>query len=177
MKKIIFITIIGLAAFGLLFSFVALPMAKNISQNEKTLAKKSQEYSNLQERYEALKKTHENADQTQAIYDKVAGLWPDDKSVSNFIVSLDDLALNKSLTFDNVTIVENTQTVKKTADSSKNTSVQFSFTTSGSYSQILETLKSLEKFERFNKISSVDLTAKDDGVISAKVSGEVYYGK
>ena len=175
-QKIIFATVIGLASFGLLFAFVALPLTQNISQNKKNLAKKSQEYSNLQESYETLKKTHENAAETENIYKKVIGLWPDDKDVSNFIVSLEDLAIGGSLTFDNVSIVES-QKVSKKADSSKATGIQFSFNTSGSFGAILETLRKLEKFERFNNISLVDLSTKSDGAISAKVSGEVYYGK
>lgn len=175
-QKTIFAIIIGLTAFGLLLGFVALPLAKNIGQNKRALDKKGQEYNNLQERFEVLRKTHQDAEQTQAIYNKVTGLWPDDKDVSNFIVSLEDLAISQSLTFDSVSIVENVKASKKTADS-KTVGVQFSFNTSGSFGQILETLRRLEKFERFNEISSVELTTKSDGAISAKVNGEVYYGK
>jgi len=175
-KKVIFTTIIGLAAFGLLFAFVALPLTQNIGQHKRTLDKKSLEYSSLQERYETLKRTHENAAQTEAIYNKVTGLWPDGKEVSNFIVSLENLAISQSLTFDNVSIVESAKASPKTADS-KVAGVQFSFNTSGSFSVMLETLRKLEKFERFNNVSSVDLATKSDGTISAKVNGEIYYGK
>lgn len=175
-QTMLFQSIIGLAAFALLFAFVALPLTQTISQNKRTLDKKSQEYNALSEKYDTLKRTQENAAQTEAISNKVAGLWPDDKAVSNFIVSLDDLAILENLTFDNVSVVESAKANTKDKGP-KVSSVQFSLNTSGSFGIILDTLKKLEKFDRFNKITSVDLATKNDGMVSAKVNGEIYYGK
>lgn len=159
-----------------LTSFVALPLSENIEQDKRLLAKKESDYETSQEKVLILRKTAGDETKTNEIREKTLLLWPDDKAISNFIVDLEELAVSENLTFDNLSISENTPDPKNKSGSGYKT-VQFSFDTKGSYDRVINIITKLEKFERFNSMKSLAIASKDSENVSAKFTGEIYYGK
>jgi len=177
-KKLILILILILAVESIIFSFVSMPLAGNIFEAKKTLVKKESELAGLKDKLAVLKETKANSAETDQIYRKAKDLWPDDKGVSNFIVNLEDLAKSEALTFDSIAIQE--ATAAKSAKAAKGKSsqaVQFNFNSSGSYEKMMNIIRKLERFDRFNRLTSLNLTTKEADNVAVKIMGEIFYGK
>lgn len=170
-KKTIFAIVLILATFGLVLGFVIFPTLANIQKNKDVIGKKEAEIKAVDKKIQALSRANQKSSDLEEIIKKTNGLWPDDKSVSNFIVSLEDLAKSGELTFDSLSMSE------KTNAKSKTNSIRFSFDTAGRYDQIFGTVSKLEKFDRFNTIDSLSLNTDEQGKISARFIGSIYYGK
>lgn len=181
-KKIIMPLILLVSLYAIIVFLVLLPAIGSISESKIVLSKRTAELQTIENKINVLKQTGSDKEKTDTILATVSELWPDNKDVSTFIISLENMAKNQGLTFNNVSISEPAKTSStegsdtKSATLNKN-SVQFAFDTSGNYDQIDQIVKSLENFERFDSITSVTLSATTGSNLNAKFTGLIYYGK
>lgn len=174
-KNFIFFLIVFLIGGGLLVFFIIWPTTQNIAETKKAISKSENELLQAQTKYDNLRKISKS-ENTASMLTKITDLWPENKEISNFVISMENLAKSENLTFNNLSLSD--IATKKTKGSKDTSSkVQFSFTTEGQYTQIMSVIKKLEKFERYNTITNLAFTKKGDGNINATITGVIYYGK
>jgi Tfp pilus assembly protein PilO len=161
--------------FLLISFFVAWPLVNQIESSQANIENKYADFQSMMEKSESLKKAAKNSSEMAEINSKVMALYPDSKDVSNFIIDLEKIAEEENITLNNLSISEPKTTPKK-GDKSAGSTIQFDFSTEGSYSQMSSLVKKLEQFSRINTINTLNIASKGDDLINIKISGMIYYG-
>jgi Tfp pilus assembly protein PilO len=151
--------------------FLIIPASTSIKQNQKLLTEKIERYTSQEKKISTLQSIQGKSEEQTSQLEKINSLWPDEKQVSNFIVDLENMANIENITLRNITISESANSKNK-----KDSEIQFSFDTKTSFNQILNIIKNLEKFSRFNTIKQLGFANDSEGLISLKVTGSIYYG-
>lgn len=176
-KKYIILSALANIIIAILVFLVILPSSLSIADNKKAIAKSQNELDSIQRKTDDLKKIARSKN-TAEMLQKINSLWPNDKEISAFIINLENLAKEQSLTFDNLSIAEIAKAKPKKSGENKSSSsdIQFSFSTSGGYDQVMTIIRKLESFSRFNAVSSIQMTRKDQTTVSMQITGLIYYG-
>jgi Tfp pilus assembly protein PilO len=157
--------------------FFILPSVQDIKANKKVLAVKQSEFISKEEEITALKSAQKNPEELKDKITTINNLWPDDKTVSNFIVDLENLANSEGLTFNNVTVSEAKTSTNSKSKTKKIQTISFSFDTKASFDQDISLINKLEKFSRFNSVDSISFSKDNEGLVTMKISGSIYYGQ
>lgn len=159
----------------LLIFFVVTPLVQNVRQNKKMLADKQALFISQEEKASLLKNMQKNPEVLKNKVGVIDSLWPNDKEVSSFIVDIENLANAKGITIKNVAISENV--ISKEKSKTKRSSIQFSFDIKTDFDKDMAMIKSLEKFVRFNNLRQLNFSKDEEGLVSMKVTGLIYYGE
>lgn len=188
-KTIIYI-VIALAAFGALTYFVFLPQIKSsfllFAQN----AVKKEEVSNLEQEKANINSLKKEEKQTEKLSNTLSSMLPGKKEAGEFMIEIEALAINSNVTFADIKFSEEKKTAPPAASSSdestskkstvKGTSTEkfkemiFEITTKGSYQDIMNFLKGLEKINRAITLEKCDLS-ETKRIIQASIKGKAYY--
>jgi Tfp pilus assembly protein PilO len=150
-----------------------IPFIQSIRENKEILSKKQTELLEKEEKILILKNWQKNSDKLKAKVEKINALWPNDKDVSKFIVDLENLANQENLTLRNVTVSESNS---KSKSKNKRKEIQFSFDTKSDFGKDLATITQMERFSRFNTIKQINFNRDEEGLVTMKVTGTIYYG-
>lgn len=188
-KTIIYI-IAALVAFGALTYFVFLPQIKSsfllFAQN----AVKKEEASNLEQEKANMNNLKKEEKQTEELSNTLSSMLPSKKEAGEFMIEIEVLALNTNVTFVDIKFSEEKKTAPAAASSSeestnKKSTVKgastekfkemiFEMTVKGSYQNVMNFLKGLEKINRAITIEKCDLS-ETKGIIQASIKGKAYY--
>lgn len=188
-KTIIYI-IAALVAFGALTYFVFLPQIKSsfllFAQN----AVKKEEASNLGQEKANMNNLKKEEKQTEELSNTLSSMLPSKKEAGEFMIEIEALALNTNVTFVDIKFSEEKKTAPAAASSSeestnKKSTVKgastekfkemiFEMTVKGSYQNVMNFLKGLEKINRAITIEKCDLS-ETKGIIQASIKGKAYY--
>ena len=162
-----------IVTLALISIFVTRPLLSNINETKRVLVLKNDELSDLQDKTIKLQKIAKTTDPDES-YVKVSHLLPDNAEVGNFIIQLENLSTNRQVLIKDLSIAE----IKNIKEIGKVTpSTQFFFDFDANYQTLLQLVRDLESFERFNSIETINLLSQDNQAIAVKISGRIFYGK
>lgn len=200
-KSIISISIYLLLFFALIL-LILLPTSKKLKQNKILIKEKNATLENNFSKISSLQKVEKNIDEFNKINETVVGYLPPLLQSSQFIVEVEGLTNSLGITIDNFSMNatssafdtgSKTKTETKSSDSdlssSKNNSNQketkkknsgtqqnqFTLSVQTDYNKALEFIKQMEKLSRFNSVSSINISSKEDNLINLKIDGYIYY--
>ncbi len=163
-------------SFSVIICFVLLPTVNQLRENKALMVSKQNDLDQLDYRLNILQKRTKNIDPFNKILNGVNDLLPDAAQTSAFIIQLEQLANSNSAIISNLSITEPKATAKASGVT-KTESIFFSFDLDANYQTIHTVVKSLENFDRFNSIDSINMLSHEDGTISTQIKGKIYYGK
>lgn len=204
--KYLIYTGLYLAVLILIIIFGIMPQYNNLSKNQKDLSQAKSDLNAATKKRASLEELSKNKSQIDQIKQTVFGYLPDAKNNSDFVVKVEALAKELSITIDTFSFTEvKTQTPAKTDSSDNNTSSQkntssapnsttsaqtakkeepknyseFSISLSADYGAIMQFIEKLESFPRINSIDSITVSGydKSKGTIGLRLTGRIFYGK
>ncbi|MEI6498947.1 MAG: hypothetical protein WCO23_03215 [bacterium] len=155
---------------------IFLPSITQTETNKQTIIAKQEELETLDYRLQILQKRTHNSDVFNEINSKINNLMPNNTDTSVFIIQLENLANLNGTIINNLSITE-PKADSKQVKTKQTQSIAFSFDVNTSYATLLNIIKGLESFPRFNTTTSINLITHDDNNISAQIKGVIYYGK
>ncbi|HOX41077.1 MAG TPA: type 4a pilus biogenesis protein PilO [bacterium] len=177
-KKLILLLLITGITTGAVVYFALMPLLQNIANNKDKLNGAQEDLGQLALETSVLQKASKNQENSDETFNKISSLWPNEKNISAFMVSLESLAKEEGLTISNVAITEpvvvQSKGKKKEPSPSK---VLFTFEAEGSYGKVINLTKKLENFSRLTSVHDLKIIAKEADLVSIKVSGGIYYGR
>jgi Tfp pilus assembly protein PilO len=203
--KYLIYTGLYLAVLILIIIFGIMPQYNSLNKNQKDLNQAKSDLNAAAKKrvsLEELSKDQAKIDQTkQTVFEYL----PDSKNNSDFVVKVEALANQLSITIDSFSFTEvKTQTPAKTDSSdsqstSKSSSTsndstaktqttkkeepknysEFSISFSSEYGAMMQFIEKLETFPRFNSIDSITISGYDkkSGGLGLKITGRIFYGK
>jgi len=196
--KIIIFSGVYALLIGALVYFIIIPNMSKLDQSHIEIAKMESKYKENQDKIAALEKTNASIDQFDLISQTVAGLLPDAPNISSFIVQTEGLSNSLNLKMSTFSIDEVAATSKKkttesdsgdsgstkaqTEGTTKSSStksdqgVRFTINSSGDFSSLFNFIKSMENLARYNSVTSIEATTKDE-ILNFKLTGNIYNGK
>ncbi len=175
-KKFILIGI-GIIIIGFLFFwFITKPAVASYNKHKLESSEKKSELITNQKKLSILKKSRSTESNLGKVLKEVSVLWPETTEISRFMVQTEELAKSKNFVMDNFSISETT--IKKNDKEPEDTTItNYSFNTAASFPTIVEIIKSMERLERYNSISRIDLSVKENDLLNLTLNGRLYYGK
>lgn len=186
-KIIIFIIIALVVASGLIY-FVFIPQIEKsfILWLGNTI--KKGEISNLEAKKANLAILKKEEKEAKELSDTLTAMLPDKKETGEFMIEIEALSINTNVIFVDIKFSETKKTSSASSSSketAKKSNVQgtstekfeemiFEITAKGSYSEIMNFLKGLEKINRAITIEKFDLS-ETKGIIQANIKGKAYY--
>ncbi len=196
--KIIIKVFTTLAVITAVFYFFINPKLNMLVENQTSLEEIGNKLKIAEDELKQLTKINNDKEGLANTKNIVFNYLPDNADASVFIVTLEQTAKEIPIIIDSLGVVEaknTTTTPKSTSDSSdtssdksvstttevKNTDKSLNFTASLTSTQanILTFLQRMESLNRFNTISNISLGGYDEenGTLSFRLEGKVYYGK
>lgn len=187
-KIIIFIIVVIVVIAGLIY-FVFIPqIEKSFLLWLKNTIKK-EDISNLKAKKADLNNLKKEEKEAKELSDALSIMLPNEKETGEFMIEIEALSLNTNVTFADIKFSE----AKKTSSSSssseettakkstvKGTSTEkfkemiFEMTAKGSYQDIMNFLKGLEKINRAVTLEKFDLSETKE-ILQANIKGKAYY--
>jgi Tfp pilus assembly protein PilO len=164
-----------------IFSYYALrPTVTTIFSLQKSIAEQTAIMNTLKEKVGALvsgKQNYENI--PQPVKNKLENLVPDSPALPALINSLNSAAQTAQASISGIQInpvtLENQETqLSKTAPINE---IDFSFSTEGSFADLMKVLTTLKRSDRLITISSVNFSQTTDSPLGMSVTGKAYYLK
>jgi Tfp pilus assembly protein PilO len=204
--KYLIYTGLYLAVLILMIVFGIMPQYNNLSKNQKDLNLAKSDLNTATKKRASLEDLSKDKSKIDQIKQTVFEYLPDSKNNSDFVVKVEALSKELSITIDTFSFTEvKTTTPAKTDSSDNNTSSQkntsstsnsttstqttkkeepknyseFSISLSADYGAIMQFIEKLESFPRINSIDSITVSGydKSTGKLGLRLTGRIYYGK
>lgn len=188
-KTIIFI-VIGIIIVATLIYFVFIPQIESSFTLWLKNTIKKEEISNLEQEKANINNLMSEEKQTEELSQTLSSMLPGKKEQGEFMIEIEALASNTEVTFVDIKFSEEKKTAPAAASSSeesankkstvKGTSTEkfkemiFEMTAKGSYQNIMNFLRGLEKINRAATLEKCDLS-ETKGIIQASIKGKAYY--
>lgn len=186
LTKIVIVSIIFVLIIGALIFFGVYPEMSKYSTNKSELSETRARIEEAEFKLSELNKLKNNSAEIKEVNDFVVGLLPENKSTSDFVVKSEAMTDGISVIIDSLTTGSGTS-FKKSATAASNTteeksvenSIEFTITSTNGYNTILDIIKRLESFPRFNIIDTIYISgrSRDTGYLNLRLIGRIFYGK
>lgn len=171
--------IFSLLSITIFLLFAIRPTASTILNLQKSLEKNQQVYDELNQKSILLSQGKQNLQQIEGrTRSKINLSVPTQTNITTIIATLQNasknLASGSALTMPPVTIFDSS---KLTPSNPTLAEVSFSYTVSGSFNQLLQTLENIRTGPRLINIDNLSLNKQADGSILMVMSGKAFYLK
>lgn len=203
--KYLIYTGLYLAILILVIVFGIMPQYNNLSKNQKDLDQAKSELDIAAKKRTSLGELSKDTTNIDQIKQTVLQYLPDSKNNSDFVVKVEALTRELSITIDTFSYTEiKTDAAPKTdtsedtsngqkdaSDTSKSTTdaatkkeepknySEFSISLSADYGAIMQFIEKLESFPRINSIDAITVSGynKSTGKLGLRLTGRIFYGK
>lgn len=190
--KNIILIVSAVIIIGVLIYFVYIPQIKDSLLVWTKNAIKQSQVSSLEKEKSDLSSLKSQEKDVENMINALAALVPEKKDEGNFIIETEALATATGVNVSDIkfsqaaktptqqstsadTSTGKTSTVKGVSDSSlKFKELVYEMTAKGSYAQVINFLKGMEKMKRAASIEKADLS-EVQGIIQASFKGKIYY--
>lgn len=193
-----------LAVLILAIIFGIMPEYNNLSKNQKDLNQAKSDLDIATKKRTSLEELSKDKTKIDQIKQTVLQYLPDSKNNSDFVVKVEALSKELSITIDTFSFTEVKATTpaktdtsesdssKSTSSSSKSTTStqttkkeepknysEFSISLAADYGAIMQFIEKLESFPRINSIDSITVSGydKSTGNLGLRITGRIFYGK
>ena len=188
-KKLIYI-VIAIIVVAVLIYFVFIPQIESSFVLWVKNTVKKEEVKILEQKKANINSLKQEEKQTEELSNALSSMLPDKKEAGEFIIEIEALAISTNVTFVDVKFSEEKKTPSSSSSSSEDTTASkstvkgtstekfkemtFEMSVKGSYADVINFLKGLEKINRAITIEKCDLS-ETKGVIQANIKGKAYY--
>lgn len=180
---IFFLTLASAFAFGY---FVSYPMVNNINDTKENIQEKKSELDYLVGKEIKLVELEKDYEKYKEKIDTLNSLFPEKKEVSDYLTQLEQASANNNIHINSIKIGSSTKknVQTKIVDPEKTQllkegdfyklPIEMSVSSNQGFVSILSFIETLENLSRYTSISTLEITASDEGMFETSMKFNVY---